>query len=48
MERLCGLVMDFVMMRTILKIAIMMVVIVVALMFKKTFVSTAHVLADVS
>ena len=40
--------MDFVMMPTILKNAIMMVVIVVASMFKKTFVSTAHALADVS
>ena len=40
--------MDFVMMPTILKTAIMMAVIAVALMFKKTFVSTAHALADVS
>ena len=48
MEKPCGLVMDFVMMQTILKNAIMMVVIVVALMFKKTFVSTAHAPADVS
>ena len=48
MEKRFGLVMDFVMMQTTLKNAIMMVVIVVALMFKKTFVSTAHALADVS
>ena len=41
--------MDFVMMRTILKIAIMIMVIAVALVLKKTFVSTAHALvADVS
>ena len=40
--------MDFVMIRTILKIAIMMVVIAAALVFKKIFVSTAHALADVS
>ena len=40
--------MDFVMMPTTLKNAIMMAGIVVALMFRKTFVSTAHVLADVN
>ena len=40
--------MDFVMMPTILKNAIMMVVIAAALVFKKIFVSTAHALADVS
>ena len=48
MEKHSGSVMDFVMMQTILKIAIMMGVIAVALVFKKTFVSTAHALADVS
>ena len=40
--------MDFVMIQTILKIAIMMVVIAVASVFKITFASTAHALADVS
>ena len=40
--------MNFVMMQTILKNAIMMMVIVVGLMLEKTFVSTAHALADVS
>ena len=39
--------MDFVMMPTTLKDAIMMVVIAAVLVFKKTFVSTAHALADV-
>ena len=48
MEKPCGLEMDFVMMQTILKNAIMMAVIAVVLMFKKTFVSTAHAQADVS
>ena len=48
MEKCYGLVIDFVMMQTILKTAIMMAVIAVAIMFKTTFVSTAHALADVS
>ena len=48
MEKRCGSVMDFVMMPTTLKNAIMMAVIAAALVFKNTFVSTAHVLADVS
>ena len=48
MEKPCGLAMDFVMMQTILKNANMMAVIAVALMFKKTFVSTAHAQGDVS
>ena len=47
-EKPFGLVMDFVMMQITLKNATMMVVIVVALMFTKTFVSTAPALADVS
>ena len=48
MEKSCGSVMDFVMMPTTLKNVFMMAVIAVALMFKTTFVSTAHVLEDVS
>ena len=48
MEITCGLVMDFVMMQIILKNAIMMGVIAVALMFKIIFVLIAHVLVDVS
>ena len=39
--------MDFVTIQTTLKNAIMMMEIVVALLFKDIFVSTAHALADV-